>query len=226
MTKVQVLVADDHGVIRNGLKKILDDTPDLEFAGEACDGKSLLEKVRERDWDMLILDLSMPGRNGLELIKLVREVRPQLPMLIFTMHQEEQYAVRALRAGASGYLTKEFDGDFLLSAIRKVAAGGIYVSAKVAELLASDVSKPYHAPPHTLLSNREYEVFSRLVRGISLTAIASEFSLSIKTVSTHKSHLLEKMGLANQSDLVRYAINNGLLDAAPDTPQGQHSSTI
>ncbi len=226
MTRVQVLVADDHGVIRNGLKKILDDTPDLEFAGEACDGKSLLEKVRERNWDMLILDLSMPGRNGLELIRLVREVRPQLPMLIFTMHQEEQYAVRALRAGASGYLTKEFDGDFLLSAIRKVATGGIYVSAKVAELLASDVSKPQHAPLHTLLSNREYEVFSRLVRGVSLTAIAFEFSLSIKTVSTHKSHLLEKMGLANQTDLVRYAVTHGLLDAEPDNSSMQHSSTI
>lgn len=226
MTKVQVLVADDHGVIRDGLKKILDDTPDLEFAGEACDGKSLLEMVRQRSWGMLILDLSMPGRNGLELIKLVKEVRPQLPVLIFTMHQEEQYAVRALRAGASGYLTKEFDGDFLLSAIRKVATGGIYVSAKVAELLATDVSKPQHAPPHTLLSNREYEVFSRLVRGNSLTAIAYEFSLSIKTVSTHKSHLLEKMGLANQSDLVRYAVNHGLLDAEPDNLQMQHSPTI
>lgn len=226
MTKVQVLVADDHGVIRNGLKKILNDTEDLEFAGEACDGKSLLEKVRERNWDMLILDLSMPGRNGLELIKLVREIRPQLPMLIFTMHQEEQYAVRALRAGAAGYLTKEFDGDLLLSAIRKVATGGIYISAKVAELLATDVSKPQLAPSHTLLSNREYEVFSRLVRGISLTAIADEFSLSIKTVSTHKSHLLEKMGLANQTDLVRYAVNHGLLDAEPDGHELQHSSTI
>ena len=128
MTKVQVLVADDHGVIRNGLKKILDDTPDLEFAGEACDGKSVLEKVRERSWDMLILDLSMPGRNGLELIKLIKEARPPLPILIFSMHQEEQYAVRALRVGASGYLTKEFDGDLLLSAIRKVASGGVYVS--------------------------------------------------------------------------------------------------
>ena len=219
MMKVEILVADDHGVIRNGLKKIFDDTPDLVFAGEACDGKSLLEKVRERDWGMLTLDLSMPGRNGLELIKLVKELRPQLPILIFTMHQEEQYAVRALRAGASGYLTKEYDGDLLLSAIRKVAAGGVYVSAKVAELLATDVSKPLLAPPHTLLSNREFEVFSRLVRGLTLTGIAEEFSLSIKTVSTHKSHLLDKMGMTNQSDLVRYAINHGLLDATPDDLQ-------
>jgi Response regulator containing a CheY-like receiver domain and an HTH DNA-binding domain len=226
MTRVQVLVADDHGVIRNGLKKILDDTPDLEFAGEACDGRSVLEKVRERSWDMLILDLSMPGRNGLELIKLIKEARPPLPILIFSMHQEEQYAVRALRAGASGYLTKEVDGDLLLSAIRKVASGGVYVSTKVAELLASDVSRPQQAPLHTLLSNREYEVFSRLVRGISLTAIAYEFSLSIKTVSTHKSHLFEKMGVINQSDLVRYAINHGLLDQEPDNLRLQHSSTI
>lgn len=226
MTKVQVLVADDHGVIRNGLKKILDDTPDLEFAGEACDGRSLLEKLRERDWGLLVLDLSMPGRNGLELIKLVKELRPQLPVLIFTMHQEEQYAVRALRAGAAGYLTKEYDGDPLLSAMRKVAAGGIYVSAKVAELLATDASKPHFGPPHTLLSNREYEVFSRLVRGVSLTGIAREFSLSIKTVSTHKSHLLEKMGMANQSDLVRYAIHHGLLDTAPDDLQDNAAATI
>lgn len=226
MTRVQVLVADDHGVIRNGLKKILDDTPDLEFAGEACDGRSVLEKVRERSWDMLILDLSMPGRNGLELIKLIKEARPPLPILIFSMHQEEQYAVRALRAGASGYLTKEVDGDLLLSAIRKVASGSVYVSTKVAELLASDVSRPQQAPLHTLLSNREYEVFSRLVRGISLTAIAYEFSLSIKTVSTHKSHLFEKMGVINQSDLVRYAINHGLLDQEPDNLRLQHSSTI
>lgn len=226
MTRVQVLVADDHGVIRNGLKKILDDTPDLEFAGEACDGRSLLEKVRERHWDMLILDLSMPGRNGLELIKLVKEAQAHLPILIFSMHQEEQYAVRALRAGASGYLTKEFDGDLLLSAIRKVAQGGVYVSTKVAELLASDVSRPQNALPHTILSNREFEVFSLLIRGISLTAIANEFSLSIKTVSTHKSHLFEKMGMTNQAELVRYAINHGLLDEEPDNLRMQHSSTI
>lgn len=214
--KVQVLVADDHGMIRNGLKKILDDTQDLECAGEAWDGSSLLERLRERDWGLLILDLSMPGRNGLEMIKRVKELRPRMPVLVFTMHQEEQYAVRALRAGASGYLTKEFDGNLLLEVIRKVASGGIYVSAKVAELLARKVAQPDLAPPHTTLSDREYEVFTRLVRGMSLTGIAEEFCLSIKTVSTHKTHLLEKMGLANQSELVRYAIRHDLMDLLPE----------
>ncbi len=214
--KMQVLVADDHGVIRNGLRKILDDTSDLECAGEAWDGASLVERLGERDWGLLILDLSMPGRNGLEMIKRVKELQPRLPILVFTMHQEEQYAVRALQSGASGYLTKEFDGDLLLRAIRKVASGGVYISAKVAELLARNVVRPDLAPPHTTLSGREYEVFTRLVRGMSLTDIAEEFCLSIKTVSTHKTHLLEKMGLSNQSELMRYAMRHGLVDLIPE----------
>jgi two-component system invasion response regulator UvrY len=216
MMKMQVLVADDHGVIRNGLRKILDDTSDLECAGEAWDGASLVERLGERDWGLLILDLSMPGRNGLEMIKRVKELQPRLPILVFTMHQEEQYAVRALQSGASGYLTKEFDGDLLLRAIRKVASGGVYISAKVAELLARNVVRPDLAPPHTTLSGREYEVFTRLVRGMSLTDIAEEFCLSIKTVSTHKTHLLEKMGLSNQSELMRYAMRHGLVDLIPE----------
>jgi len=214
--KIPVLVADDHGVIRNGLRKILDDTPDLECAGEAWDGPSLLERLDERVWGLLILDLSMPGRNGLELIKRVKDLRPRLPILVFTMHQEEQYAVRALHVGARGYLTKEYDGDLLLAAIRKVASGGIYVSARVAELLARDMLRPDLAPPHTTLSDREYEVFTRLVSGMSPTRIAEEFSLSIKTISTHKAHVLGKMGLANQAELMRYALQHGLVDAVPD----------
>lgn len=216
MMKIPVLVADDHGVIRNGLKKILDDTPDLVCAGEAWDGPSLVARLGERDWGLLILDLSMPGRNGLELIKRVKELRPRLPVLVFTMHQEEQYAVRALHAGARGYLTKECDGDRLLEAMRKVASGEIYVSARVAGLMVRDHLRPDLAPPHTTLSDREYEVFTRLVHGMSPTRIAEEFNLSIKTVSTHKAHLLEKMGLANQSDLMRYALRHGLMDAIPD----------
>jgi len=154
----------------------------------------------------------MPGRNGLELIKLIKNERPKLPILIFSMYQEEQYAVRAIRAGASGYLSKDGDSELLLPAMRKVAAGGMFVSAKLAELLALDVSPNTQNQLHTLLSNREFEVFSRIVRGISLTAIADEFSLSIKTVSTHKSHILTKMNMATQVDLVRYAIEHKLLD--------------
>jgi DNA-binding NarL/FixJ family response regulator len=210
--KYEVLVVDDHAIIRDGLKKILADTHDLVVAGEAANGNAALDKVRERDWDLVILDLSMPGRSGLELLKLIKAERPRLPILIFSMHHEEQYAVRAIRAGAAGYLSKEGDSELLLPAMRKVVAGGVFISPKLAELLATDVSPNANDQPHTLLSNREFEVFSRIVRGISLTAIAEEFSLSIKTVSTHKSHILAKMKMAHHVDLVRYAIEHKLLD--------------
>ena len=182
--KADVLIADDHAIIRDGLTKILADTDDLLVAGEASNGTAVLEQVRLRDWSLLVLDISMPGRNGLELIKLVKAERPKLPILIFSMHPEEQYAVRAIRAGASGYLSKEGDTDLLLPAMRRLVAGGVYISHKVAELLATDVSSQSTKPAHTRLSDREFEVFSRIVRGISLTAIAEEFSLSVKTVST------------------------------------------
>ena len=209
---IEVLVADDHAIIRDGLKKILGDTADMAVVGEACNGNAALEQVRTRDWGLVVLDMSMPGRSGLELIKLMKAERPKLPILVFSMHPEEQYAVRAIRAGASGYLSKEGDSDLILPAMRKVAAGGAFVSAKVAQLLALDASRQTEALPHTLLSDREYGVFSRIVRGISLTEIADELSLSIKTVSTHKSHILAKMNMANQVDLVRYAIEHHLLD--------------
>ncbi|MEI8170907.1 MAG: response regulator transcription factor [Rhodoferax sp.] len=210
--KYEVLVVDDHAIIRDGLKKILSDTDDLVVAGEAANGNAALDKVRERDWDLVILDLSMPGRNGLELLKLIKAERPRLPILIFSMHHEEQYAVRAIRAGAAGYLSKDGDSELLLPAMRRVAAGGVFISPKLAELLATDASPNTHDQPHTLLSNREFEVFSRIVRGASLTAIAEEFSLSIKTVSTHKSHILAKMKMTTQVDMVRYALDHKLLD--------------
>jgi len=215
MSPWQVLVADDHAIIRDGLRKILADTDDFAVAGEAANGNAALQAVRQRDWALVILDISMPGRNGLELIKLIRQERPRLPVLIFSMHHEAQYAVRAIRAGASGYLSKESDMDLLLPALRKLVAGGRYISPKVAELLAMDMAPHSEDLPHTSLSDREFEVFSRIVRGTSLTAIAQELSLSIKTVSTHKSNLLHKMHLAGQVDLVRYALEHQLLDNQP-----------
>ena len=210
--KIEVLVADDHAIIRDGLRKIFDDTHDLEVAGEASNGNAALEKVRERDWGLIVLDLSMPGRNGLELIRLIKAERPKTPILVFSMHPEEQYAVRAIRAGASGYLSKEADNDLLLPAMRKVASGGLFISQKVAELLATNLSPNSDKLPHTLLSDREYEVFGRIIHGASLTEIAESLSLSIKTVSTHKSHILAKMNLGSDVDLVRYAIQHHLLD--------------
>ena len=215
MNPWQVLVADDHAIIRDGLRKILADTLDFVVAGEAANGNAALQAVRERDWALVILDISMPGRNGLELIKLIRQERSRLPVLIFSMHHEEQYAVRAIRAGASGYLSKGSDMDLLLPALRKLVAGGRYISPKVAELLAMDMAPQSEDLPHTSLSDREFEVFSRIVRGTSLTAIAQELSLSIKTVSTHKSNLLHKMQMAGQVDLVRYAMEHQLLDDLP-----------
>ena len=210
--KVDILLADDHAIIRNGLKNLIEDTDDLQVAGEAWDGNTVLAQVRERDWGLLVLDLSMPGRNGVELIRLVKLERPKLPILIFSMHQEDQYAVRAIRAGASGYLTKDCDSDLLIPAMRKVAAGGVFVSERTAELLVSDYGQVADKLPHTLLSNREYEVFSRIVAGMSVSEIAEVLSLSVKTVSTHKTHILEKMALASVSDLVRYAVAHHLLD--------------
>ena len=209
-----MLLADDHAIIRNGLKNLIEDTDDLQVAGEAWDGNTVLAQVRERDWGLLVLDLSMPGRNGVELIRLVKLERPKLPILIFSMHQEDQYAVRAIRAGASGYLTKDCDSDLLIPAMRKVAAGGVFVSERTAELLVSDYGQVADKLPHTLLSNREYEVFSRIVAGMSVSEIAEVLSLSVKTVSTHKTHILEKMALASVSDLVRYAVAHHLLDEA------------
>jgi len=207
-----VLVADDHAIIRGGLKKILADTDDLNLAGEASNGTEALQMIRSRDWSVAILDISMPGRSGLELIKLIKSERPKLPLLIFSMHQEEQYAVRVIRAGASGYLSKEGDSDLIVPAVRKVAQGGVFISPKVAELLALDTLLNVQNPSHTSLSDREFDVFFRIVRGESLTNIANSLSLSVKTVSTHKSHILHKMCMSKDVDLVRYAVEHNLLD--------------
>ena len=211
MVKIEVLVADDHAIIRDGLTKILADTDDMIVAGEAMNGNLALDLVRKRNWGLVVLDLSMPGRSGVELIKMIKAERPQCPVLIFSMHPEEPYAVRALRAGASGYLSKEGDSDLILPSLRKVAAGGVYFSTRVAELLVSEAAPHTQSLPHSRLSDREYQIFDRIVRGLSLTAIAHELSLSIKTVSTHKSHIMSKMEMKNQVDLVRYAISHQLI---------------
>jgi DNA-binding NarL/FixJ family response regulator len=208
---IRVLLADDHAIIRDGVKQILADTEDLVVAGEAANGTAVLKIVAEQQFDVVVLDISMPGKNGLELIKLIRHDRPRLPILIFSMHQEEQYALRALHAGASGYLTKESDGEVLIAAIRKVAAGGVHVSDKVAEMLARERMPATDDLPHARLSDREFQIFEKIIAGTRLTDIATELNLSIKTVSTHKSRILQKMSMAGETDLVRYAISKGLL---------------
>ena len=214
MEKFRVLLADDHAIIRDGLKQILADTDDLAVAGEAANGLELMQQVRDRDWDVLVLDISMPGRNGLELIHMIKNEKPELPILILSMHHEEQYAVRAFQAGAMGYLTKESDGELLVAAIRRVANGGVQISDKVAELMVRGIRPATAALPHSLLSDREYQVFNLLVGGLGLTEIVDELSLSVKTISTHKTHILQKMNLATTADLIRYAIAHGLADPA------------
>jgi len=209
---IRIVLADDHAIVREGLKRIVGDVEDFEVAGEAADGAGVMKVVRELDFDVLVLDLSMPGRSGMELIKLVKAEKPRLRILVLSMHQEMQYAVRAIKSGASGYLTKESAPAQLQQAIRKIAGGGAYISAEVAEQLALGAMPGGEKVPHESLSDREFQVFRLLVAGEAVSDIAARLNLSVKTVSTHKANLMQKLGLSNQTELVRYAIKHGLAD--------------
>ncbi|MFS2034265.1 response regulator [Polaromonas sp. CT11-55] len=209
---IKIVMADDHAIVREGLKRIVSSIEGMEVIGEAGNGTEVMQRVRELAFDVLVLDLSMPGRSGMELIKLVRAEKPQLRILVLSMHQELQYAVRAIKNGASGYLTKESAPAQLEQAIRKVASGGAFISAEVAEQLALGAMPGSEGVPHESLSNREFEVLQQLVAGVSLTDIATKLNLSVKTVSTHKTNLMQKMGLQNQSELIRYALKHGLAE--------------
>lgn len=195
-----------------GLKRIVSSVDDMEVTGEAADGTEVMQRVRELSFDVLMLDLSMPGRSGMELIKLVHAEKPKLRILVLSMHQELQYAVRAIKSGASGYLTKESAPSLLEQAIRKLAGGGAFISAEVAEQLALGAMPGAQGLSHESLSNREFEVFRLLVAGVSVTDIAQRLKLSVKTVSSHKANLMQKMGLQNQSELIRYALKHELVD--------------
>ncbi|HSV51938.1 MAG TPA: response regulator transcription factor [Burkholderiaceae bacterium] len=208
----RLVIADDHAIVREGLKRIVASAEDLEVIGEAADGGEVMLRVRENDFDVLVLDLSMPGRSGMELIKLVHAEKPKLRILVLSMHQELQYAVRAIKNGASGYLTKESAPEQLVMAIRKLAAGGAFVTPEVAEQLALGVMPGATDRPHENLSDREFEVLRLLLTGLSVTDIGVRLNLSVKTVSTHKANLMQKMGLQNQSELIRYALKHGLTD--------------
>jgi DNA-binding NarL/FixJ family response regulator len=211
MTKV--LLADDHTLVRDGLRHILQGTRGFEVAGEAHDGPSTVALVRGTPADVLVLDLSMPGpRNGVELVKQIKDEIPTLRILVLTMHAEQQYAVRAFKAGASGYLTKESASTELVSAVTKVAAGGVYVSLSMAERLAQSLNEPADMAPHQRLSDREFDVFRRIAAGQTITEIANELCVSAKTVSTYKTRILEKMQMPHEAALVRYAIQHKLFD--------------
>jgi DNA-binding NarL/FixJ family response regulator len=209
---IRIVLADDHAIVREGLKRIVGEAQGFQVVGEAADGTEVMRTVRELDFDVLVLDLSMPGRSGMELIKLVKSEKPKLKVLVLSMHQEMQYAVRAIKSGASGYLTKETAPAQLEQAIRKIAGGGAYISAEVAEQLALGAMPGSETLPHETLSDREFQVFRALVAGDAVSDIAAKLSLSVKTVSTHKANLMQKLGLANQTELVRYALKHGLAD--------------
>jgi DNA-binding NarL/FixJ family response regulator len=208
----RIVIADDHAIVREGLKGLVAAAPDLAVVGEAGDGSEVMKRVREQDFDVLVLDLSMPGKSGMELIRWVHAEKPRLHILVLSMHQEQQYAVRAIKSGASGYLTKESAPNLLVQAIRKVAAGGAFLSAEVAEQLALGAMPGATTDANEILSDREFEVLGLLAYGVSVTDIAERLNLSVKTVSTHKANLMKKMGWSNQSELIRYAMRHGLID--------------
>lgn len=209
-SKIKILIADDHPLFRRGLKNTFADTPDIEVVGEAINSNEVLAQVREMELSLVLLDISMPGKGGLEVLKQLKTEFPKIPVLILSVYPENQYAVRFIKAGASGYLTKESSIDILIEAVRKVAQGGNYASAEITEKLAFDFLNT-DKPPHELLSDREYQVFSMIATGKSLTEIGKELSLSVKTISTHRTRILEKMKMKKNAELIHYAIQHELL---------------
>ena len=209
---IRIVVADDHAIVREGLKSIITSSGDMTVVGEAADGTEVMQQVRGLDFEVLVLDLSMPGRSGMELIKLVHNEKPRLRILVLSMHQELQYAVRAMKSGASGYLTKDSASLQLLQVLRKIAGGGAFISFDVAEQLALGSMRGGISAPHERLSDREFEVFRLIASGVSVSDIAVRLNLSAKTISTHKANLMQKMDMRNQSELIRYAIKHGVAE--------------
>ena len=208
---IRVMLADDHQLVREGIKQLLGAASDIQVAAEAGNGDDALAQVKAAEFDVVVLDMSMPGLSGIDLVKRIRLEKPKQKILVLSMHGEQQYAARALKAGASGYLTKDSASSQLVGAIRKIAAGGVHITEAVAaHLVAAPAAQD--AAPHTLLSDREFEVFRQLVDGKGITEIADRLNLSVKTVSTHKTRILQKMNLHGTADLVRYALEHGLAD--------------
>ena len=207
---LRILIADDHPVVRKGLRQIISETPDMVVADEATNGWEVLSKISSGDYDVVLLDITMPGKDGMDVLTQLKYEKPKLAVLMVSMHPEEQFAIRALRAGASGYLTKESAPDELVNAIWKVSAGGRYITPSLAEKLAFMVQKVEQLP-HEALSDREYQVMRLIASGKTITDIARELSLSVKTISTYRTRVLEKMKMKNNAELTHYAITNKLV---------------
>ena len=209
---IKVLIADDHALFRDGLKRIFNETEDIDVVAEAVDGKDILKKIREYEWDIILLDINLPDINGLDILKRILSASAPACILVLSMYPEEEYAIRAIRSGASGYLTKDSPTDQLINVIRRLAKGGKYVNPELAEKLLFNPSLDSEMLAHTTFSDRELHVFRLIVAGESLTAIANKLSLSVKTVSTYRSRILEKMNMKNNAQLVRYAIQHRLVE--------------
>jgi DNA-binding NarL/FixJ family response regulator len=209
---IKILIADDHAVVRRGLKQILAEEPNMAVFGEACNAQEVLKNVREQNWDIVILDITMPDRSGLEVLKELKNIRPKLPVLILSIHPEEQYAVRVLKAGAAGYMTKESAPEELVKAVRKVIRGSKYISPSLVEKLAFDLETDSEKPLHETLSDREYQVMCMIASGKTVKEIAKKLYLSVKTISTHRARILGKMKMKTNAELTHYAIKNRLVD--------------
>ena len=209
---IRVIIADDHAAVRRGVKDILADEADMEIGAEASTSQELLELVRKQAWDAVVLDISLPGRSGLEVLSELKQERPSLPVLVHTMHAEDQFAVRALRAGAAGYLTKDSPPAELVKALRKIVAGGKYVGQSLAEKLAVNVDANIDRAPHEALSDREFQILRVLASGKTVSEIADELSLSVKTISTYRSRILDKMKMKNNAELMRYALQQKVVE--------------
>lgn len=209
---IRIVIADDHEIVRAGLKQIISDDNDMEVIGESNNGEKLIELVKKNDYDVVLLDLKMSGLSGIEVIKHIKAIKPELPIIVLSMHAEDQYAVRTIKAGASGYVTKETAAENLITAVRKVVSGGKYISSTLAETLAESIAGGGIDLPHEKLTDREFQVLCMIASGKTVSEIGSELFLSVKTISTYRQRILEKMNMKNNSELTHYAIKNNLLD--------------
>ena len=207
----RILIADDHAVVREGIKRVIEKTSDLTLVGEAINGRDALDQLCQTECDVLLLDVTMPEMSGLEVLQRVRQKHPKVAVLVLSMHPEDEVAVAALKAGAAGYMSKESAPTQLVAAIRKVAAGGKYITGPVAERLVAELAYTSGRPPHTQLSNREYQVLCMIASGKAVSDIAAVLLLSVKTISTFRARILEKMNLKNNAELTTYAIKNRLV---------------
>jgi two-component system invasion response regulator UvrY len=208
---IKVLIADDHTIVRDGLKQIFKETSDIIVAGEAASGTEVIEKIKFEKFDIVVLDISMPGRGGLDVLKYIKLHYPTLPVLVLSMYSEDQYAIRVLKAGAAGYLTKESAAEQLISAVRRISTGRKYISPELAEKLADSLNTSNQKIGHEMLSDREYQVLRLIGSGMTVGEIAGKLSLSVKTISTNRSRILKKMGMKNNAELICYAIRQKLV---------------